>query len=180
MLVCKCLFHCLTCLLIYLKYVIMRGLSRCSNGKEYACQCRRHRRHGFSTWVELIPWGRKWQPTPVFLPGKFYGERSLVVYSPWGCKESDMTDWLSEHTCNHLNNKNKIFYIKKHVLDQLCETPLSESKTSQFLVLDSAAFRCTLSSDIQRLFLSLWQFMSLLDFCHNILILFESCIFRAS
>ena len=39
-------------------------------------------------------WRRKWQPTPVLLPGKFQGQRSLVGYSPWGCKESDMTDRL--------------------------------------------------------------------------------------
>ena len=36
-------------------------------------------------------WRGKWQPTPVFLPGKFHGQRSLAGYSPWGCKESDMT-----------------------------------------------------------------------------------------
>ena len=36
-----------------------------------------------------FPWSRKWQPTPVFLPGKFHGQRSLVGYSPWGCRESD-------------------------------------------------------------------------------------------
>ena len=39
-----------------------------------------------------IPWKRKWQPTPVFLPGEFYGQRSLTGYSPWGCKESDTTE----------------------------------------------------------------------------------------
>ena len=38
-----------------------------------------------------IPWGRKWQLTPVFLPGEFLGQRSLVGYSLWGRKESDMT-----------------------------------------------------------------------------------------
>ena len=38
------------------------------------------------------PWRRKWQPTPVLLPGKSYGQRSLVGYRPWGCKESDMTE----------------------------------------------------------------------------------------
>ena len=37
------------------------------------------------------PWRRTWQPTPVFLPEEFHGQRSLVGYSPWGCKESDMT-----------------------------------------------------------------------------------------
>ena len=44
-------------------------------------------------WVGKIPWRRKWQPTPVFLPGESHGRRSLVGYiSPWGHKESDMTD----------------------------------------------------------------------------------------
>ena len=36
------------------------------------------------TWAEKIPWRRKWQPTPVFLPGKSHGQRSLAGYSPWG------------------------------------------------------------------------------------------------
>ena len=39
-----------------------------------------------------IPWSRAWQPTPVFLPGESYGQRSLVGYSPWGHKESDTTE----------------------------------------------------------------------------------------
>ena len=38
------------------------------------------------------PGGGKWQPTPVFLPGKFHGQRSLLGYSPWGLKELDMTE----------------------------------------------------------------------------------------
>ena len=48
-----------------------------------ACQCRRHR---FYPWVGTIPWRRKWQPTPVFLPGKSHGQRILAGYSPRGCK----------------------------------------------------------------------------------------------
>ena len=40
------------------------------------------------------PWRRKWQPTPVFLPGKSHGWRNLVGYHPWGCKESDTTEQL--------------------------------------------------------------------------------------
>ena len=47
-----------------------------------------------------IPWRRKLQPTPVFLPRKFYGQRGLAGYSPWGCKESDMTEHT--HTCTKL------------------------------------------------------------------------------
>ena len=39
----------------------------------------------------LVKWRRKWLPTPIFLPEKFHGQRSQAGYSPWGCKESDMT-----------------------------------------------------------------------------------------
>ena len=54
----------------------------------------RFRRHGFNPWVGKIPWTRKWQPTPVFWPGKSYGQRKLVVYNPCVHKESDRTKWL--------------------------------------------------------------------------------------
>ena len=43
----------------------------------------------------MIPWKKKWQPTPVFLPEEFYGQRSLVGYSPWGPKELDTTERLT-------------------------------------------------------------------------------------
>ena len=48
----------------------------------------------FDPWVGKIP-RRKWQPTPVFLPGGFHGQRILAGYSPWGCKESDTTEGLT-------------------------------------------------------------------------------------
>ena len=60
--------------------------------KESTCQCRRHR---FDLWVEKIPWRRKRQPTPVLLPAKSHGQRSLAHYSPWGQKELDMTKQLN-------------------------------------------------------------------------------------
>ena len=66
--------------IIYLS--ISFGLPRWLSGKESTCQCRRHRRCGFNPWVGKILWSRKWQPTPVFLPGKSHGQRSLVGYSP--------------------------------------------------------------------------------------------------
>ena len=49
----------------------------------------------FDPWARKIPWRRKWQSTPVFLPGKFHGQRSLAGYSLWGCKESDATEHTS-------------------------------------------------------------------------------------
>ena len=60
--------------------------------KEPTCQGRRHKRLGFEPWVRKIPWRRTWQPTPVFMPGEFYGQRSLAGYSPWGCKEADTAE----------------------------------------------------------------------------------------
>ena len=47
---------------------------------------------GFDSWVGKLPWRKAWQPTPVFLPGEFHGQKSLVGYSLWGCKETDMTE----------------------------------------------------------------------------------------
>ena len=63
-----------------------------ASGKEPTYQCRRPKRHGFNPWVGKIPWRRAWQPTPVFLPGESHGQGSLAGYSPWGHKESDMTE----------------------------------------------------------------------------------------
>ena len=55
-----------------------QGLSWWPSSKAFACKCWRHR---FDPWVGKIPWRRKWQPTPVLLPGKSHGERSLAGYS---------------------------------------------------------------------------------------------------
>ena len=60
--------------------------------KRICLQCRRPR---FHPWVRKLPWRRKWQSIPVFLPGEFHGQRSLVSYRPWGHKESDTTEQLT-------------------------------------------------------------------------------------
>ena len=69
-----------------------------SNGKSVCLQSGRPR---FDPWVGKISWRRKWQPIPVFLPGKSHGWRSLEVYSPWGHKELDTTEWLHCHFMIH-------------------------------------------------------------------------------
>ena len=81
------------------------GLPRWLSGKESTCQRRRCRRHMFNLWIRKIPWSRKWQPTPVFLPGKSYRQRSLVVYSPWGCNELNMTEPLNTHAVGFVEIK---------------------------------------------------------------------------
>ena len=72
-----------------------KGLPRWCSDKNSACQCRRHKRCRFKPLVGKIPWSWKRKSTPVFLPGKFHGQRSLAGYSPWVRRESDMTEWLS-------------------------------------------------------------------------------------
>ena len=79
------------------------------SGKESVCQCRRCRRCGFSPWVGKIPWNRKWQPTPVSLPGKFHRQRNLAGYSPWGLKELGTPEKWSTH-----------IYIAQELCSMLC------------------------------------------------------------
>ena len=75
-------------------------------GKEPGCQCRRRKRRGFGPWVGKIPWRRAWQSTPVFLLGESLGQRSLVGYSPWCGKDSDMTE--SDLACMHNHAKSTL------------------------------------------------------------------------
>ena len=73
------------------------GLPKWRSGKEPSCQCR-----GFlDPWSRKIFWRRKWQSTPVFLPGKSNGQRSLAGYSPWGHKELDTTEHTRAYTHTH-------------------------------------------------------------------------------
>ena len=72
-----------------------------ARGKESVCQCRRCKRCGFDPWVKKIPWSKKWHPTPVFLPGKFHGQRSVAGYSPMGLWRV-RHDWATEHTDTHI------------------------------------------------------------------------------
>jgi len=82
------------------------------------------RRPGFNPWVRKITWRRKWQPTPVFLPGEFHRQKTLSSYSPWGCIELNMTLLAFFHESNFMdiclepiyyffqqNNKEKTRYI---------------------------------------------------------------------
>ena len=65
---------------------------------------------GSDPWIGKIPCRRKWKPTPVILPGKFHGRRSLVGYSPWDLKESDMTKQL-----HFMKKKGKWFQFLLHL-----------------------------------------------------------------
>ena len=70
----------------------------CLSGKQSTCQCRRHRRCGFDPWVGKIPWRRRWQPTAVFLLGKFHA--SPCLEEPGGLQCTWLQNLLSTHTHN--------------------------------------------------------------------------------
>ena len=111
LLFCLCLFYVLGAPILV--------FPRWHSGKDSACQCSRCKRLGFDPWVRKILWSRKWQPTLVFLPGKFHGRRS-----PWDHRESDMTEQLSTHT-----------HIRCYVCKQVWNPPLVLMLLSLYSVL---------------------------------------------
>ena len=80
--------------------------------------CRRPR---FDPWVGEIPWRRAWQPTTVFLPGESHGQRSLVGRSPWGRKESDMTERIRARmrACTH-THAHMHAHVHAHTHEHTC------------------------------------------------------------
>ena len=80
-----------------------------SDSKESACNPGSIPGSGFDPWVWKIPWRREWQPTPVFFPGGFHGQRSLAGYSPWGHKELDTIAWTNTLTPLQYLNENHWF-----------------------------------------------------------------------
>ena len=84
-------------------------------------------RHRFDPCVQKIPSSRKWQLIPAYLPGKFHGQSSLLVYSLWGCKEQDMGmqhAWACTLPEKNRTNNNK--NNKKH--HQILETEAKKAK----------------------------------------------------
>ena len=69
-----------------IKNTCVLGFSWWINGKESTCPCRKGR---FNRWIRKIPWRRKWQPTPVFLPGKSHGQRKLQK------SQTQLSDWTT-------------------------------------------------------------------------------------
>ena len=63
------------------------------SGNESVCQCRRRKRRRVDPWVGKVPWRRKRQPTPVFLPGESHGQRNLSVHTVYEVSKSQT--WLS-------------------------------------------------------------------------------------
>ena len=122
------------------------GFPGSSIGKESACQCRRH---GFDPWLGKIPWRRKWEPTPVFLPGKSHGQKSLVGYSPWGHKRVGHDLWTKPPPWHWSQTCILWLHILKHMwleLLNLLAHPLFYSSLMQSLGLSLSRLCDLLSS----------------------------------
>ena len=110
------------------KLNIMPKLPRWRSGEESTRQYRRHRRCGFNPWVGKLLWRRKWQPTPVFLPGKFHGQRSLAGYNPQGGKELDTN--TGTHTQHHAQSKGDHCGLCRNIRASLVENPMRCNQSS--------------------------------------------------
>ena len=79
-----------------------------ASGKQPTCQCKRLKRHGFNPWIGKITWRSIWHPTPVLLPGESHGQRSLMVYSPCGCRvRHDLGTKTYTHTYHYHDHLGK-------------------------------------------------------------------------
>ena len=112
------------------------GLPPWLRGKDSTGQCRKQRS---DSWVGRILLRRKWQPTPVFFPGKSHEQRSLVGYSPWGHKESDTTEQLNnkEMLCGPLAPGLLLFAAligHSLSLQETCQVHVSFRKSRQTLM----------------------------------------------
>ena len=101
-------------------------------------------------WVGKIPWRRKWQPTPVFLPRKYHGQRSLVGYSPWGRKrvrhELKTKQWegpLMWVSCSIISSRIRKSSEKSHCM---CLCPESFDPAGKLVINGCSWYRSSLSN----------------------------------
>ena len=110
-------------------------------------------RPGLDPWIRKIPWRRKWQPTPVFLPGESHGQRSLVGCRSWSCKELD--------TMEQLTLPYFLTVLEKDIAYQLWDRLLF--LTLNFLVRCSAFFVMRLNACTVDRFRGKWRWVQFLS-----------------
>ena len=114
----------------------IQSLGHSTNGSP-ACS------HTFYLWVGKIPWRRKWQPTPVSLPGKSHGQRNLEDYSPWGRKELDTTEATEREHVGDSDNE-KLTTLLLWLIFSLCPSAIDGNEkleSTQIIGLSRASFQ---------------------------------------
>ena len=140
------MFHIYVCMYVFHSHssIKARGFPGGAVIKNLLCQCRRH---GLDSCVGKIPWRRKWQSSPVFLPGKSHGQRSLVGYSPYGCKELDMTEQMSVHAYTHTHTHTQVMKCNRVELN-------SDSEMEDFQSTKKISYIITVPCLLKRIFLT--------------------------
>ena len=90
----------------------------------------RHRRYTFDPLIRKIPWRRSWQPTPVFLPGKSYKQKSRVGYRPWGREGSDTTEHARTWHCVFLT----LSLVESRCLISITRTNRRKGRSNKILL----------------------------------------------
>ena len=130
------------------------GASQVAPGvKNLPANTGRHKRQEFKPWIGKILCRRAWQPTPVFLPGESYGQRSLVGYSPQGGKESnttEVTEYAHTHACT---DRNMCFIWEIHEIQKLS---LKSENSSHIISLTNTDFKLH-KAGIVSVFLTIWN-----------------------
>ena len=111
----------------------------------------------FVSTTLLAPWRREWQPSPVLLPGESHGQSSLVDYSPWGHKEWDMTEGLTD-----------IYTLSKGLAPSRCECLLKEWMDGCVGILCERTIKSEGSLQ-QKAFMGLWSLWRVLRGCSGFL-----------
>ena len=134
-------------------------------GLSPTCQCRRCRLH---PWVKKILWRRKWQPTPVFLPGKSHGQRNLAGYSPQGGKELDMTERLNNNKGNVHIEEGKAKGLQRQRAGQRGHKPRNSSSHQKITEARNVLFPQVLEATSPLLTLNSWFWKFHLQNCERI------------
>ena len=130
--------------------MVFLGFPAGASDKESSCQCRGPDRHGFEPSVGKVPWRGAWQPTPVFLPGGFHGQRSLTGYSPQG--RTVRHDWSNLARMHGLLRINQVL---KHLFNSIIQNLLPIALNNNLCEQDDLLCGCQLA------FLSTFQWAHL-------------------
>ena len=129
--------------------------------------------HGFDSWIGKIPWRRKWQPTPVFLPGESHGQRKLAGYSPWGRKSRTR---LSEfhYTICHSDYLIAVFFLMNiEVIDINFKNSKNLSLRCSHLYLMKCHFTVSLYAMIYFIQKEVWNVLTFFLFILSFFFLLE-------
>ena len=145
----------------------MRGFPGSLVVKNTPANAREHRRYGFNPKVRKIPWRRKWQPAPVFLPGQSRGQRSLTGRRPWVASKLGTTEQLRTEVFPRTTTRDLELLLDSHMLTMLtrqqvaAESSVQLKKNVSFCSIRSCTVRRDCTEQTSGLVRDFWSFRGL-------------------